>query len=513
MAMTFLVSESPGGLARIGEPETPPESPPPGWLLYILTRTLPVFRKRNKAALKAVKERLWERDLAEWDDFYKADSIKRNLALVEVDFASMDDEAFIAHLNATSENLLEMFYRHHKWSIAAIYPVGSYIHRVTESGKITAGEAIALLKGSTPVSKGAFGEELVALRNALEAGNITASDLGAVPAENFVDFVRGVNDEVADAFNIYLNHVGQMLVSGYMVSEKTVIETPNIIKTRVLNAMKEQVVEEGQPEDTQRLEAEIKSRLSGEELATFQEWLGYARDVNRLRDERGIYNDIWGAGISRTAVLEAGRRLVARGILPDAELAIECRHEELVKLLQGESPVDVSELKERRDWRLNTRIEDVPEFLGSPPVTDPPPFHLFPTGLRNGLGAMFGGMGNVNDEEPAEESGSESTLIGIAVSPGVYEGTARVISGPEDFARLESGDVLISKNTSAAFNVVLPILGALVTDRGGLLSHAAIVSREYGIPGIVATKKATRTIPDGSVVRVDGDAGTVSVIS
>ena len=95
---------------------------------------------------------------------------------------------------------------------------------------------------------------------------------------------------------------------------------------------------------------------------------------------------------------------------------------------------------------------------------------------------------------------------------GIYEGTARIISGPEDFARLQPGDVLITKNTSAAFNVVLPILGALVTDRGGLLSHAAIVSREYGIPGVVATKTATSTIADGATVRVDGEAGTVMAV-
>ena len=73
--------------------------------------------------------------------------------------------------------------------------------------------------------------------------------------------------------------------------------------------------------------------------------------------------------------------------------------------------------------------------------------------------------------------------------------------------------MLITKNTSATFNVVLPMLGAIVTDRGGQLSHAAIIAREYGIPALVGTGDATRVIPDGARVRVDGVNGTVEVLS
>ena len=101
----------------------------------------------------------------------------------------------------------------------------------------------------------------------------------------------------------------------------------------------------------------------------------------------------------------------------------------------------------------------------------------------------------------------------MSVSPGTYEGTARIINGSADFERLEKGDVLVTRNTSAAFNVVLPLLGAIVTDRGGVLSHAAIVAREYGIPGIVSTRDATARIKDGSRVRIDGSLGTVECLA
>ncbi len=99
----------------------------------------------------------------------------------------------------------------------------------------------------------------------------------------------------------------------------------------------------------------------------------------------------------------------------------------------------------------------------------------------------------------------QKSVAGLPVHPGVYEGPARIINGPEDFNRLQQGDVLVTRNTGPAFNVVLPLLGAIVTDRGGQLSHAAIVAREYGIPAVVGTREATTMFADGARVRVNGD--------
>lgn len=86
------------------------------------------------------------------------------------------------------------------------------------------------------------------------------------------------------------------------------------------------------------------------------------------------------------------------------------------------------------------------------------------------------------------------------------------MSGPSQFDRIQRGDVLVTESTSEAFNILLPLLAAIVTDNGGLLSHAAIVAREYGIPGVVGTREATQRIADGMRVRVDGDAGEVTVL-
>jgi pyruvate,water dikinase len=113
----------------------------------------------------------------------------------------------------------------------------------------------------------------------------------------------------------------------------------------------------------------------------------------------------------------------------------------------------------------------------------------------------------------SEEEHEENLLRGLAASGGVYEGPARRVSGPTEFDRIVQGDVLVTESTSEAFNILLPLLGAIVTDSGGLLSHSAIVAREYGIPGVVGTREATQRIADGTRVRVDGDAGEVTVLA
>ncbi len=119
------------------------------------------------------------------------------------------------------------------------------------------------------------------------------------------------------------------------------------------------------------------------------------------------------------------------------------------------------------------------------------------------MGEMFG----------ASDAKHETDLVrGIGASPGVYEGPVRRVTGPSDFDRIVKGDVLVTESTSEAFNILLPLLGAIVTDRGGLLSHAAIVAREYGIPSVVGTREATRLTADGARVRVDGDKGEVKVL-
>ena len=112
----------------------------------------------------------------------------------------------------------------------------------------------------------------------------------------------------------------------------------------------------------------------------------------------------------------------------------------------------------------------------------------------------------------AQGSGGDRTLAGIAASPGRYTGTVRVIRSEAEFGRLRAGDVLVCPVTSAVWSVLFPSVGALVTDHGGMLSHPAIIAREYRVPAVVATCTGTARLRDGQVVAVDGTTGTVEVL-
>lgn len=488
-------------MQQVGVVGKPGGAPPPKWLLQLMFQIHPKLRARVKAAHESVQSRLWLKDLEEWDEL-KKDSIVRNTKLQSVDLSQLDREELIVHLENCFENAEEMVYRHHKFSVGAILPVGRFLDAATSTSGLSPVEVAPLLKGSTPVSKGIGGVQLVKLAEVITSAGFSKNDLVNGDADTTLASLKE-NSAIAAALEEYLVIAGHMLIGGYCISEKTLRESSNIILARILEALEPRT----EDEFDQALQQKIRDQIPEADREEFDLCLSDARAANRMRDERGIYNDIWGAGISRTAILEAGRRLFEEGVLSQAELALDAAHEELIGLLKGESITDDAELSDRREWRLTKSIDEVPEFLGDPPA-EPPPAEMFPKKIQPTMRAFGLTMSNVFDE-PRETT---AKVEGLAVSPGIYEGIAKVIISTRDFDRLDKGDVLVTKNTSAGFNVVLPIIGALVTDRGGILSHAAIVSREFGIPGVVGTKNASQQIKDGDRVRVNGDTGEVEIL-
>lgn len=103
-------------------------------------------------------------------------------------------------------------------------------------------------------------------------------------------------------------------------------------------------------------------------------------------------------------------------------------------------------------------------------------------------------------------------LTGKAASPGEVAGTARVILSLDDIGTFKPGDILVTIATSPAWTPLMHAAGGVITETGGALSHAAIVSREYGIPAVVGVEKATKKIKDGQEIKIDGTKGFVEMI-
>jgi pyruvate,water dikinase len=384
-------------------------------------------------------------------------------------------------------------------------PVGDLLAHLGAWTQVPPADSLAMLRGAAPVSAGVSGElqRLIAAINADPAA-LTLLDSDADPGKTLAT-LREFGGDVGAAMTAYLDLVGCRLLDGFDISGRYALELPDALLRSIRMSVG------GAGNDMDEVDAHIagiRAQVPEEHQAEFDELLGEARLMYRLRDERGVFSDIWASGIMRRAALAAGRRAATRGLVHSPEHMVDASLDEMCTLVSGAGGPSADELAQRFDDRSARTAKDAPPSLGPPPPPPPDPSGL-PPGVGRVLAAVGISMGELfgSSETPHEEN----VLHGLAASGGVYEGPARRISGPAEFDRIVQGDVLVTESTTEAFNILLPLLGAIVTDSGGLLSHSAIVAREYGIPGVVGTRDGTGRIPDGARVRVDGDAGEVSV--
>lgn len=127
----------------------------------------------------------------------------------------------------------------------------------------------------------------------------------------------------------------------------------------------------------------------------------------------------------------------------------------------------------------------------------------------NEIGASFG---SGTDGAWPHRDGDAGTIMGVGGSSGTVTGTARVIAGLHEIDRLQRGDILVTRFTDTGWTSKFAILSGIVTEYGGILCHAAIVSREYDIPCVVCADNATTVIPDGATIRVNGTTGEVTIV-
>jgi pyruvate,water dikinase len=112
----------------------------------------------------------------------------------------------------------------------------------------------------------------------------------------------------------------------------------------------------------------------------------------------------------------------------------------------------------------------------------------------------------------SESEQTEHILKGVGASAGIVTATACVLSSPQDFNRMQPGNVIVAPITTPAWTPLFAMASAVVTDIGGPLSHGSIVAREYGIPAVLGTGIATRRIHQGQRITVDGSAGVVTLL-
>jgi rifampicin phosphotransferase len=239
------------------------------------------------------------------------------------------------------------------------------------------------------------------------------------------------------------------------------------------------------------LEGRIRSELASrpEDLAAVEHALADARAVGWLTEGHNYWLDRMCGDRMRRFTRRIGAYLVATGVVDDAEDICQLDRSEVGPLLL--SPADrrglVAERREEHAWRSALTP---PRTIGKPPETpDPATADRFD-------GARY-------------SSTDAAVLRGTGASAGVARAIARVVRGPDDFDRVRPGDIVVARASNPGWVPLFSIAGGFVTDTGGVLSHAAVVAREFGVPAVVGTGDATTRIGDGQIVELDGTTGYV----
>jgi pyruvate,water dikinase len=247
-----------------------------------------------------------------------------------------------------------------------------------------------------------------------------------------------------------------------------------------------------------RLEEETLARIEDAgERADFADLLAHVKRAVPLEESHAYVIDYPGLAAVREALLGFGRRLAAQGRLDDPGDVFMLERDELrAAVLDDWGPRLQGIAAERAAALAEARRRTPKPWLGpAPPDDDVPP-----------AVAKFYGV-------PGTARLDGNVLHGTAASAGRAAGRVRLVRSRDDFARVRSGDVVVCTTTTPAWTPLFGSIAALVTDTGGVLSHAAVVAREYSIPAVVGAEVATTEIPEGAHVEVDGAAGTVTILA
>ena len=480
----------------VGAPDPRPgkeTSPPPGFVLWLLARLHPELRRRGKAAKAALAERRWHDDLARWEGELRGDMLATGRALQAEDLGAMSDDELIDHLGRVADHMERGMTMHFDLVVVHNIPLGRLVAACRGWG-ISDHDALALLAGSSPASNG----------SAAALGPVARACRAAGVDPLSLDDVRSAGPEAAAALDAYLADHAWRVVTQYTPRGQTLIEMPDLL-VKAIRSAGDDASPPVEPDA-----APLRARVPEAERARFDDLLADARRCYGIRDDNVGITWMWPVGLVRRAILEAGRRLTDRGLLDVDWAALALGERELAAALHGDATM--GELaKARVEHGIAAEAASAPATLGWSEGGEPDP-SLFPKAMAELTAAMIDTFvleGMEPDGAPATWKGE-----GIGVGTEAYTGRACVAGSPEEaLERLEPGDVLVTTMTTPAYEAIMGVAGAVVTEHGGLISHTALVARELGLPAVVGVAGATSAIADGAEVQVDPAAGRVRIVS
>jgi pyruvate,water dikinase len=321
--------------------------------------------------------------------------------------------------------------------------------------------------------------------------------LDGVEDEGFLAALPGLagGREARDAIQAWLDEYGMRCVGEIDVTRPRWSERPTTLVPMILGNVEHfapgeasRRFERGR-EEARTKEDELLERLR--RLPDGRRKAGEAkRMIDRVRAFAGYreypkYGMVCRYFVYKQALLDEASRLVRAGVLAEQEDVLYLTLQELHDVVRT-NRADDGLIRERRDAFDSYRALTPPRVITSD-------------------GEVVAGTYGRDDVPPG-------TLVGLPVSSGIVEGRARVVLDVAE-AALEPGDILVTAYTDPSFTPLFVAIAGLVTEVGGLMTHGAVIAREYGLPAVVGVEHATRLIRDGQRIRVHGTDGYVELLS
>lgn len=509
--------------ARVVPPGGKDRKAPPRWLTPLVVRATPAVRRSTRRAVEAARTDRFAAHLERWHTEWRPALVADIAELRGVDPSALDSAGLGRHLQQVHDLTRRAWTTHMLIHGVDAYFLADLAFTCRALFGWSDAQTLELLTGlshasTTPARRLA---ELAALaRKQIPTGTRLDRREETV---GFVDRLRETSEEFRVAFAAYQHEFGFRAIR-YEAAEPTMAETPAFTVGLIADQLRSDFdpLTSAQAAAHQRdaAGAEARRRLTvrpSAETDRFERALRRAEWFYPVREDYAPMTFSEPLALIRRVAREAGSRLADRSALEGADDVFFLEYAEITGAIRaltddsggGDHRPLVTRRAEEQAWAL---AHPGPPSYGADP--GPPPFlAALPPAARFANKALSWWADRLFAlSESARQQPAGRTLTGIGASGGTYTGPVRVLLGEGDFAKLEPGDVLVCPVTSPAWSVLYPQLGGLVTEAGGLLSHPAIIAREFRIPAVVGTGNATRILRDGQTVMVDGTAGIVEVI-
>ena len=483
---------------------------PPPWAMWLAARLAPPLRRKARAAQLAIASGLPERILDSWEGEWRPAFGEEFRELKNVDLMTMDGAALLGHLDRAKDMLCRGMELHFQLVVPyylAVYEFGVVCRELLGWDVV---RALSLVTGTSQASSEP-GRELAALAHRI-AADPPACQAVTGPSGNLRARLRQSAPWAAKAMDEYLERYGHRTVN-LDPGAPTWFERPELVAGLLIQQVRlsraDSARQAGRVMRRRSLGPNLPGAAMRTEPASTAPW-------PTLGGLTGSERTTWSgstASRARFCAIAPSRSedVLSIGVfwpmprMPSFSKRPSCATRcpaEAMSTCTDSSPAE----RQRERGCAPIPVRRPTEFDPGPPPADlsplPPALRLVNTATIQVLQLMV---------TPSKPQDMSNELRGVPGSPGRFSGIVRVVHDETEFAKLGAGEVLVAPVTSPPWSVLFLQAGAVVTDGGGVLSHTAVIAREYGIPAVLATGEATRRLCDGDLVTVDGTIGIVSI--